>query len=159
MAVSWRSSRPGTAVATGAAGARQARAPRREEGFSVPVSPWPRASCYHDPSPRIQGSRAIVRLRNVSLGSQVKLLAAVGCATAVVLFVLLAVLQMRGIAISRSGRFHSLPVLALASVMMAGLIALLQIAALGLLRLLPWRGPALTIAREDDSAELRRVFD
>jgi hypothetical protein len=44
----------------------------------------------------------------------------------------------------------------LGSVLFAGVIAIIQIAALALLRLLPWRGPRLNV---DEDRQAARVFE
>ncbi|HEX8124523.1 MAG TPA: hypothetical protein VF548_02975 [Allosphingosinicella sp.] len=98
------------------------------------------------------------RFKDVSLGSQARLLLALALPTAAVIFCLFVGLRLAGLPMTRSGLDPGLFVALLVALIMAGLILLLQLAALLFLRLLPWRGPRLKIETEQGDA-LRRVFE
>jgi len=97
--------------------------------------------------------RAIIRLRQVSFGSQVKLVFALAPFTALIIFALMLALQLADAPV---GGYESIPMLAAVALIFALLIAAMQIAALGLIRLLPWQGPSLKV---EDGDHLRRVFE
>ncbi|HEX6374956.1 MAG TPA: hypothetical protein VFZ91_04470 [Allosphingosinicella sp.] len=101
-----------------------------------------------------------IRLKQLSFGSQVKAVLAVGLATAAVIFILFLGLQVAGLFAGGGGDAEPVPVvmigLAFASLVLAAFVALLQVAALCLLRLVPWRGPSLKVRQEVD---LARVFE
>ena len=97
--------------------------------------------------------RAIIRLRQLSFGSQVKLVFLLALFTALAIFALLLGFQLAGKPI---GDPDSIPMLAVVALMFALMIAAIQIGALGLVRLLPWDGPSLKVEGGD---HLRRVFE
>jgi hypothetical protein len=70
-----------------------------------------------------------------------------------IMFALFWALQLAGAPV---GDYESLPMLAAVGLILALMIAAIQIAALGLIRLLPWQGPSLKVDGGDD---LRRVFE
>ncbi|HEX8309236.1 MAG TPA: hypothetical protein VF645_12545 [Allosphingosinicella sp.] len=100
----------------------------------------------------------IARFKDVSLGSQARLLLALALPTALVIFALFVALSLAGIEVTRSGRDPGAFVYFLAALILAGMILLPQLAALLLLRLIPWRGPRLKIGAGEDDA-LERVFE
>ena len=100
----------------------------------------------------------IARFKDISLGSQARLILALALPTASVIFTLLFALSLAGVRLSRSGRDSGLLVYLLVALIMAGLVLFFQLAALLLLRLLPWRGPRLEIETREGDA-LRRVFE
>jgi hypothetical protein len=73
--------------------------------------------------------------------------------TALVLFALLLGFQLADTPI---GGYESIPMLVAIGLIFALTIAAIQIAALGLIRLLPWQGPSLKVEGGD---HLRRVFE
>jgi hypothetical protein len=89
----------------------------------------------------------------VSFGSQVKLALALVPFTALIIFALLLAFQLAGAPV---GGYDSMPMLAAVALIFALMIAAIQVAALGLIRLLPWQGPSLTVEVGDD---LRRIFE
>ena len=82
-----------------------------------------------------------------------KLLALLGLLTAIGIFALLLGLQLAG---EPLGDYESVPLLAAVAAFLALAVAAIQIAALGILRLLPWEGPSLKVEGGDP---LRRVFE
>jgi len=100
----------------------------------------------------------VARFRDLSLGSQARLLLALAPPTAFAIFALLFSLSLAGIPMTRSGRDPGLFVHFLAALIFAALILAFQLAALLLLRILPWRGPRLNLEVEDGDA-LQRVFE
>lgn len=92
----------------------------------------------------------------MAFGSQVKLLLVLALPTALVIFALLLAFQLAGAPISSSGRYYSAPILAVVGLILALTTAAIQVAALGLIRLIPWRGPSLKIEGDD---HLTRVFE
>jgi hypothetical protein len=105
------------------------------------------------------GSAVIARLRQIAFGSQVKIVLALALPTSVVIFASFFILSLAGIPLSRSGRDPGTFVLVLVALFLGAAILLCQLAALALLRLLPWRGPRLEIEIGRDEEELRRVFE
>ena len=89
----------------------------------------------------------------MSFGSQVKLAILLALFTALIIFALLLSLQLAGAPV---GDYESIPMLAAIGLIMALMIAGIQIAALGFLRLLPWKGPSLKVEGDD---HLTRVFE
>lgn len=89
----------------------------------------------------------------MSFGSQVRLALAPAPFAALIIFAILVSFQLAGAPI---GDYESIPLLATVSLMLAVMIAAVQIAALGLLRLLRWQGPSLKV---DGGDHLRRVFE
>jgi hypothetical protein len=87
----------------------------------------------------------------------VKIVLAVAFPTFILIFAFFLALSLAGIPLSRSGREPGVFVLALASLIFAAAILLLQIAALALIRLVRWPGPRLRI--DTDGEDLRRVFE
>jgi hypothetical protein len=83
----------------------------------------------------------------------VRLVLALAAFTALVIFLLMLAFQLAGAPI---GDVESIPMLAAIALIFAVMIAAIQVAALGLLRLLPWQGPSLKVEGGDD---LRRVFE
>jgi hypothetical protein len=100
-----------------------------------------------------QRIRTIIRLKQLSFGSQVKLALLLAVFAALGIFVLLLGLQLAGAPV---GRPKSVPMIAFVSVILAAAVAAIQIVALGFLRLLHWQGPSLKVDGGDD---LRRVFE
>ncbi len=92
----------------------------------------------------------------MSFGSQVKLVFVLAPFTALIIFALLWAFQLAEAPLSRSGRYNSVPMLATVALILALIVAAMQIAALGLIRLLPWQGPSLKVEGGD---HLRRVFE
>ena len=76
--------------------------------------------------------------------------------TALVIFALLLAFQLAGTPINRSGRHYSPAMLVGVALSFALMIAVIQTAALGLIRLLPWQGPSLRVEGND---HLRQVFE
>lgn len=74
--------------------------------------------------------------------------------TALVAFALFWSLQLAGTPV---GDPESVPMLAAVGTIIALLFAVIQTAALGLIRLLPLQGPALKVEGRDD--DLRRIFE
>ncbi|HYW14729.1 MAG TPA: hypothetical protein VE891_01055 [Allosphingosinicella sp.] len=105
------------------------------------------------PERRDQGRRAIIRLRQLSFGSQVKLLLALVPFTALVVFEAMLALQLAG---SSVGDEEGIAMLIAVALIFAVMIAALQVAALAILRLLPWQGPSLRVEADD---HLRRIFE
>lgn len=89
-----------------------------------------------------------------------KAIATIAGFTALVIFALVVVLDLTGIRLARQAPPLPHPVALIAllfsSFIFAAANALFQVAALGLLRLLPWRGPALKVERDD---RLVQVFE
>ena len=73
--------------------------------------------------------------------------------TALIIFALFWSLQLAGTPI---GDEESVPMLAVVGLILALMLAVIQVAALGLIRLLRWPGPSLKVEGGDD---LRRVFE
>lgn len=73
--------------------------------------------------------------------------------TDLVTFALLLGAQLAGAPV---GDPETIPINALVALMFAMIIAAIQIAALGLVRILPWQGPSLKVEGGD---HLRRVFE
>ena len=100
----------------------------------------------------------IARFKDLSLGSQVRLMLTLAVPTASLIFGLFLALSIAGIQVTRSGLDPGPFVYLLSALILTAAMLLFQLAALLLLRLLPWRGPRLKIeTKEDDS--LRRVFE
>ncbi|HYI39226.1 MAG TPA: hypothetical protein VE053_02790 [Allosphingosinicella sp.] len=91
----------------------------------------------------------------MSFGSQVKLVFVLALFTAPVIFALMLALQLADAPVSSDGD-DSVLMLAAVGLILALMIAVLQVAGLGLIRLLPWRGPSLKVEGGD---HLRRVFE
>jgi hypothetical protein len=91
------------------------------------------------------------------LGSQVKIVLALAVPTGLIIFGLFLALALAGDPVSRSDEVEPVSDLMVAAIFAAG-IALIQIAGLALLRLLPWPGPRLEIETEERD-DLRHVFD
>lgn len=108
----------------------------------------------HDPG---REGAAIIRLKQMTFGSQVKMILVLALPTAALLFILFLVLQIVGAGLIQS---DEPVVIVLASAMMAAFFAAagsaLQIAALGLLRLVPWRGPELKV---EEPKHLAGIFE
>jgi hypothetical protein len=100
----------------------------------------------------------IARFKDISLGSQARLLVGLVLPTASIIFAFLFALWLADIQLSRSGRDPGLTVYFLVALIFAAMILAFQLAALLVLRLLPWRGPRLEIEAGRGDA-LRRVFE
>jgi hypothetical protein len=100
----------------------------------------------------------IARFKDVTLGSQAKVLAVLAVPTAALIFGLFLGLRVAGLPMTRSGLDPGLFVSFLVALILAAIMLAFQLAALLVLRLLPWRGPRLHI-RSEDGDSLRRVFE
>lgn len=76
--------------------------------------------------------------------------------TALALFALMLAFQLAGAPIGSDGGDDSVPMLAAVALILALMITAIQIAALGVIRLLPWQGPSLNV---DEHDHLRHVFE
>ena len=89
-----------------------------------------------------------------------KLVLALAPFTAIVIFALIVAIDLAGVPIGRASREALFPIAMLAYLILgaafAAGIAILQIGALGLLRLLGWQGPVLEI---ESGKHLGRVFE
>lgn len=98
---------------------------------------------------------AIIRLRQISFGSQVKLIFLLALLTAFAFFALFFGLQLADRPVG-GGDADSIPMLAAVALILAAVIAAIQIGGLAVLRLLPWQGPSLKVEGGD---HLWRVFE
>lgn len=108
--------------------------------------------------PDSRGSDIIVRLRQIGFRSQVKIVLALAVSTAFVLALLFLLLWLGGAPVGGADELNPFSDIVVALIFAAA-IALVQLAALALLRLLPWPGPRLEIEGEAEEDRLRRVFE
>lgn len=95
-----------------------------------------------------------VRLKQVSLGSQLKIILFAGLAAGLLFSIGLLVLDLLlGGAI---GRGDPLPVTVFAAIIIVGGFTLLHALGLLLLRLLPWRGPEIAV---NDAGAVSSIFE
>ena len=101
-----------------------------------------------------------IRHKQLSFGSQVKVVAVAGLFSAIFVALAIFFLDRAGLLPNRSGRVHPGPIVLLASMLLGAALAagftLFQLAGLWLLRLLPWRGPALEVSGE---SPLQGIFE
>ena len=109
------------------------------------------------PAARLSRSGVIARLKNIAFGSQVKIVATLAGPACLIIFLIFLAMSAAGAPIGGDDD-GPLSDLTVAAIFAAG-IALLQIAALGLLRLLPWPGPRLKIEGQAEEDRLRNVFE
>src|SRR6185503_19652963 len=103
--------------------------------------------------------QAIIRLKHMSLVSQVKLVVLLALPTAVMLFLLVLALAATGLFDDGRNAVPTVVVVltsALISGVIAGLVVVFQIVTLVLLRLLPWRGPELKV---EEPRNLSGIFE
>jgi hypothetical protein len=111
----------------------------------------------HDPS---REGRAIIRLKQMTFVSQVKLVLLLALPTGAMIFILFLAMALAGFFNNRpqddAPFWMIVPILAVFSGICAAMVAITQIAALGLLRLLPWRGPELKV---EEPRNLSGIFE
>lgn len=108
--------------------------------------------------PAFSRSDIIVRLRQIAFRSQVKIVLALAVPTALLFFLLFLLLWLAGEPIG--GADDSSPISDfMVAAIFAAAMAIVQLAALALLRVLPWPNPQLEIDRAADEDRLRRVFE
>ena len=100
----------------------------------------------------------MVRLKQIAFRSQVRIVLALAVPTALLIALLFLLFWLAGAPIGGADDTNFLSDF-LAALIFAVAIALVQLAALALLRLLPWPNPRLEIDREADEDRLRRVFE
>lgn len=91
----------------------------------------------------------------MSFGSQVKLVFLLALLTAFAFFALFLGLQLADRPLG-DGEPDSIAMIAAVALILAAVVAAIQIGGLALLRLLPWQGPCLKVESGD---HLRRVFE
>jgi hypothetical protein len=104
--------------------------------------------------------RVAARFRQVPFGSQTKIVLALAAPTTIILYGLLVLLELGGL-LGRTPDDISFGVMllaiALVGAVLGATLAAIQVAALGLLRLVPWQGPALEI--EEPRSDLAGIFE
>jgi hypothetical protein len=104
----------------------------------------------------------IVRFRHLSLASQAKLALLLSAAGMVPMFLLLVAAELGGASLLEgdpdiaASPVAAIFILAFAALFLAVCTLIVQLLALALLRLLPWRGPLLKVAERPD---LERIFE
>jgi len=101
-----------------------------------------------------------IRHKQLSFWSQIKVVAVASLFAAIFIALAIFFVDRAGLLPSRSGRVYSVPVTLLGSVLVGAILAagfmLFQLAGRWLLRLLPWRGPALDVS---EASAVRNIFE
>lgn len=95
-----------------------------------------------------------VRLKQLSLGSQLKIILFAGIAGGLLFAIGLLLLDM--LLGGEIGRGDPAPIIAIAAIIIGGGFTLLHALGLLLLRLLPWRGPVIDVK---DAGTVSRIFE
>lgn len=108
--------------------------------------------------PDFTRSDVIVRLKQIPFRSQLKIVLALAVPTAFILSLLFLLLWLASAPVGGADELNPLSDV-LVALIFAAAIALIQVAALALLRLLPWPDPRLKIEVESQEDRLKRVFE
>jgi type IV secretory pathway VirB2 component (pilin) len=102
----------------------------------------------------------VVRLKQISFVSQVKLILLLAIPTGAMIFLLFLMLALAGLFSNRAQDDAPFLMIAVILAVFSGIfaiaIAVIQIAALGLLRFLPWRGPEMKV---EEPRNLSGIFE